>query len=113
MMIPGDLGNMQNLLLIKGDVNWVKGWLFDLNNPMATEKKKKYVAEALKGSADSVKKMDIVIKNIFAAFNYMNDATSEIVEDQVMRAIKQEVQNREDHMRSCLPFTLNHFTNQS
>ncbi|KAI9146931.1 symbiotic chitinase [Paramyrothecium foliicola] len=98
MTILGDWGNMKNLLLIKGDVNWVKGQLFGLNNPMATDKRKKYVTEALKGSVNSAKKIEVVIKNVFAAFNYMNDATSELVEDQTMRAIKQEIQNMEDHM---------------
>ncbi|KAH7317114.1 symbiotic chitinase [Stachybotrys elegans] len=98
MTALGDWGNMRNMFLIKGDVNWVKGQLFSLNNPMAADKRKKYVTEALKGTVKSAQKIEIVIKNVFAAFNYMNDGITEIVEDETMRAITKEIQNMEDHM---------------
>lgn len=64
MTAIGDWGNMQNLLLVAGDVNWVKGKLFSLENPMATSTLRKAVSDALKGDEMAAKKIEVVLQSV-------------------------------------------------
>lgn len=64
MTTIGDWGNMQNLLLVAGDVNWVKGKLFSLENPMAQSTLKTAVKAALGGDENAAKKIEVVLQNV-------------------------------------------------
>lgn len=98
MTALGHWGNMENLLLVKKDINWVEGQLFSLNNPIATDKLKKYTTKILAGNKNSAIKIESVLKYVFSAFNYMNDATAKIVERKTLNAITQETTNIYNNM---------------
>jgi hypothetical protein len=98
MTVLGDWSNMENLLLVKSHVNWVKGQLFSLNNPMAEGKLKTNIAEALAGDKGSAMKIETVLKHVFSVFDYLNDATAKIVERKTLNAITQEITNIENHI---------------
>ncbi|KNG44683.1 symbiotic chitinase [Stemphylium lycopersici] len=68
MTVLGDWGNMENLLLVKA------------------------------GDTKAAIKIELVLKYVFSAFDYMNDATAEIVERKTLSAIKQEITNMDEHM---------------
>jgi hypothetical protein len=69
MTALGDWGNMQNLLLVAGDVNWVKGKLFSLENPMAASTLRKAVGDALKGDVNAAKKVEVVLQSVSLSDN--------------------------------------------
>ncbi len=118
MTAIGDWGNMQNLLLVAGHVNWVKGKLFSLENPMAQATLKAAVTAALKGDADAAKKIEVVLQSVswhakpfdmyvrvltgclqvFAVFNYMNDAGTAVPWRTAYGQINKEIENMDEHM---------------
>jgi hypothetical protein len=98
MTVLGDWGNLQNVLLLKGDVNLVKGALYGIKNPMSPESLTKLMKKALAGNKASVTKIESVLKHVFSAIDYINDVTAEVVERRTLDAIKQEITNMDDHM---------------
>lgn len=98
MTVLGDWGNMKNLLLVRGDINWVKGQLFSLKNPMGPTRLKSCVTAALKGNVKKAKEIEEVVQNVFAVFNYMNDAGAETVWRQAYGVVNQEIENMDQHM---------------
>jgi hypothetical protein len=64
MTAMGDWGNMQNLLLVAGPVNLVKGRLFSLESPMSERRLREAISKALKGDALAAKTIEVVLQNV-------------------------------------------------
>jgi hypothetical protein len=64
MTVIGDWGNMRNLLLIEGHINWVKGQLWNLNNPMSATKLSALLKSALQGNANAAEQIEVVLQSV-------------------------------------------------
>ncbi|KAK5996640.1 hypothetical protein PT974_01977 [Cladobotryum mycophilum] len=98
MTVLSDWGNMQNMLLIEGQINWVKGKLFSLYNPMSQDSLKKLVTKALAGDAKAAKKIEVILQSVLSVFNYMNDAGAELTWRVSYMQIDKEIQNMDQYM---------------
>lgn len=123
MTAIGDWGNMQNLLLVAGDVNWVKGKLFSLHSPMSSQTLTAAIHRALDGDEMAAKMIEVVLQNVsgiprqeglcraggrvltlfaklqvFSVFRYMNDAATEFAWRNAYYHINREIENMDQHM---------------
>nr|QDJ94336.1 chitinase chiC3 [Cordyceps cicadae] len=91
MSAIGDWGNMKNMLLVQDHINWVKGKLFGLQNPISERSLARTIKKALAGDVAQAKHISNMIQSVFAVFSYINDAYSEITERQSYEQLTAEI----------------------
>ncbi|KAK2611936.1 hypothetical protein QQS21_002042 [Conoideocrella luteorostrata] len=99
MSAIGDWGNMKNLLLVQDRINWIKGKLFSLKNPISEKTLRTSIKKALGGKVTEAQHISSMLQNVFAVFSYMNDAYSEITERESLQQLTAEI----GYMDSYIP----------
>ncbi|KAK2590532.1 hypothetical protein QQS21_011782 [Conoideocrella luteorostrata] len=99
MSAIGDWGNMKNMLLVQDRINWVKGKLFSLQNPISETVLIETIKEALSGGVSAAQRISTTLQNVYAVFSYINDAYCEITE----RESYQQLTNEISYMDQYIP----------
>ncbi|EJP61449.1 symbiotic chitinase [Beauveria bassiana ARSEF 2860] len=91
MSAIGDWGNMKNMLLVQDHINWVKGKLFSLQNPISERTLARTVKKALAGNVAQAQHISSMLQSVYGVFSYMNDAYSEITERESYQQLTAEI----------------------